>query len=337
LPPLFKRKNDTRRRYMPVTVEIPAEKRSGSVREVTLGATADQGGTRTSTVTVGGETTLPFLHFEGEMPKPPIVGIEIQDYEPLDWSPLLLEVWGDVVKDPAAWAKEAEAKGADLIMLRLRGTDNDGNETTAVQAAETVKKVLGATGLPLIVRGPGQAERDNELLVAVAEAARGERIALGLCEEKNYATIVAAAQAHQQLVISSTPMDVNLSKQLVILIKDLGLPLDRILMDPTTGALGYGIEYGYSVMERLRLAAFQGDAMTQQPMICFVGEECWRQKESKVGEGVPEEWGDWQKRAITWETVTATSLILSGADIVTLRHPQSVKDVKVTIQKLMSQ
>lgn len=322
---------------MPVTVEVPAEKWSGTVREVTLGATADQGGTRTSTVTVGGETTLPFLHFEGEMPKPPVVGIEIQDYEPLDWSPLLLEAWGDAVKDPAAWAKEAEAKGADLIMLRLRGSDNEGNETTPEQAAETVKKVLEATGLPLIVRGPGQAEQDNELLVGVAEAARGERIALGLCEEKNYATIVAAAQAHNQLVISSTPMDVNLSKQLVILIKDLGLPLDRILMDPTTGALGYGIEYGYSVMERLRLAAFQGDGMTQQPMICFVGEECWRQKESKVGEGVPEEWGDWQKRAITWETVTATSLIHSGADIVTLRHPESVQNVKVMIQKLMSQ
>jgi len=103
---------------MPVTVEIPTEKWSGSVREVALGATADQGGTRTSTVTVGGEATLPFLHFEGQMPNPPVVGIEIQDYEPLDWSPLLLEVWGDVVKDSAAWAKEAEARGADLIMLK---------------------------------------------------------------------------------------------------------------------------------------------------------------------------------------------------------------------------
>jgi len=271
---------------MPVTVEIPTEKWAGSVREVTLGATADEGGTRTKTVTVGGETSLPFLHFEGKYPHPPVVAVEIQDSHPDDWSPLLLEAWGDVTKDPAAWAKKAEEIGADLIMLKLRGTDSSGAETTAAQAVAVAKAVLEATGLPLIVRGPGQAERDNELLVAVAEAASGERIALGLCEDKNYRTIVAAALAHNQLVIASSPIDVNLAKQLNILISDMALPLERVLMDPTTGALGYGLEYSFSVMERLRLAALQGDSMTQQPMICFVGEESWRQKESKVGEGV---------------------------------------------------
>jgi len=320
---------------MPVTVEIPKEKWTGSVREVTLGATAEQGGTRSKTVTVGGETTLPFLHFEGEMPNPPAVAIEIQDHYPEDWSPLLQEVWGEALNDPATWAEKAETYGVDLIMLRLRGADNEGNETTPEEAAATVKNVLAATGLPLIVRGPGQAERDNELLVAVAEAAKGERIALGLCEDKNYRTIVAAALAHDQLVISSTPMDVNLSKQLIILISDMNFPLDRILMDPTTGALGYGIEYGYSVMERLRIAALTGDTMTQQPMICFVGEESWRQKESKVNEGVPEAWGDWPKRSITWEAVTATTLLHAGADIVTIRHPETVEIVKGFIEKLM--
>jgi len=173
-------------------------------------------------------------------------------------------------------------------------------------------------------------------LVAVAEAAKGERIVLGLCEDKNYRTIVAAALAHSQLVISSTPMDVNLSKQLVILISDMALPLNRILMDPTTGALGYGIEYGYSVMERLRIAALTGDAMTQQPMICFVGEESWRQKESKAGEGVPEAWGNWAKRGVTWEAVTAATLLQTGADIVTIRHPETVGIVKGFIGKLMA-
>ncbi len=321
---------------MPVTVEIPKEKWTGSVREVTLGATAEEGGTRSKTVTVGGETTLPFLHFEGEIPNPPVVAIEIQDHYPEDWSPLLHEAWGDVLNDPAAWAAKAEEYGADLIMLKLRGADNEGNETTPDEAAATVEKVLAATGLPLIVRGPGQAELDNELLVAVAEAAKGERIAMGLCEDKNYRTIVAAALAHDQLVISSTPMDVNLSKQLTILISDMALPLDRILMDPTTGALGYGIEYGYSVMERLRIAALTGDSMTQQPMICFVGEESWRQKESKTDEDVPEAWGDWAKRGVTWEAVTATSLLHSGADIVTVRHPETVEIVQDFIERLMA-
>lgn len=321
---------------MPVQVPDVTEKWTGKIREVTLGATAAEGGTRAKTVTVGGETTLPFLHFEGELPNPPVVAIEIQDYFPDDWSPLLLEAWGDVVRDPATWAKKAEECGADLIMLKLRGADNEERETTAEEAASTVKNVLAASGLPLIVRGPGQAERDNELLVAVAEAAAGERIALGLCEDKNYRTIVAAALAHNQLVISSTPMDVNLSKQLMILISDMAFPFERILMDPTTGALGYGIEYGYSVMERLRLAALQGDSVIQQPMICFVGEESWRQKESKVGEGVPEAWGGWAKRGVTWEVMTATPLIHSGADIVVLRHPKSVSLVKDTITKLMA-
>jgi len=330
---------------MPVTVEIPKEKWTGSVREITLGATAEQGGSRTKTVTVGGETTLPFLHFEGGMPHPPVIAIEIQDHYPEDWSSLLKEAWGDALycpvqdsalNDPAAWAEKAEEYGADLIMLKLRGADNEGNETPPKEAAATVKKVLAATGLPLIVRGPGQAELDNELLVAAAEAAKGERIAMGLCEDKNYRTIVAAAMAHEQLVISSSPMDVNLAKQLNILISDMAFPLGRILMDPTTGALGYGIEYGYSVMERLRVAALSGDAMTQQPMICFAGEESWRQKESKAGEGVPEAWGDWAKRGVTWEAITATTLLQTGADIVAVRHPETVGIVKGFIEKLMA-
>ncbi len=321
---------------MAVSVEIPTERWTGSIRTVTVGATADEGGTRSRTITVGGQTTLPFLHFEGETPNPPVIGVEIQDGYPSDWSSLLLEAWGDVVSDPAAWARKAEDLGADLIVLKLRGTDSEGVPTTAQQAAATIKAVLGATGLPVVVRGPGQAERDNELLVAVAEAAPGERLALGLCEDKNYRTIVAGALAHGHLVVSSSPIDVNLAKQLNILIADMRLPLDRVLMDPTTGALGYGLEYSYSVMERLRVAALTGDGMTQQPMICFVGEESWRQKESRAAEGVPSEWGDFGRRGITWEIVTATTLLESGADIVVLRHPDSIGVVRETITKLMA-
>jgi acetyl-CoA decarbonylase/synthase complex subunit delta len=322
---------------MAVTVEIPKERWTGSIREVTIGATAAEGGTRTTTVTVGGQTTLPFLHFEGETPNPPVIGIEIQDSYPAGWSPVLLEAWGDVVNDVATWAKKAEELGADLLMLKLRGADSDGNRTSPQQAAATIKTVLDATGLPILVRGPGQAEADNELLVAVAEAAPGERLALGLCEDKNYRTIVAGALAHEHLVMASSPIDVNLAKQLNILISDMRLPLERVLMDPTTGALGYGLEYTYSVMERLRVAALTGDGMTQQPMVCFVGEESWRQKESRADEGVPAEWGDIEKRGIAWEVITATSLLESGADIVVLRHPKTVEIVRSTINKLMAQ
>ena len=321
---------------MPVTVNIPKEKWTGRIREVTLGATSAQGGTRSRQVTVGGETTLPFLHFEGQMPRRPVIAVEVQDRYPDDWSPLLLEAWGDVAKDPAAWAKRAEALGADLIALSLKSAAPDSGNTGAAEARATVEKVLKATGLPLIVYGPGQAEKDNEVLVAAAEAAKGERIALGNCEDKNYRTIVAAALAHGHLVVARSPIDVNLAKQLNILISDMRLDLDRILMDPTTGALGYGIEYTYSVMERLRLAALTGDSMTQQPMICTAGEEAWRAKESKVSTGVPPAWGDWKERAVLWETLTATTLLEAGADILVLRHPESIAAVAQTIDRLMA-
>jgi acetyl-CoA decarbonylase/synthase complex subunit delta len=310
-------------------IEIPKDKWPGSVRTVTIGATAAEGGTRSKTVTIGGQTTMPYLQFEAPTPHQPLIAIEIKSRKPDDWSPLLVEVWGEAMADPAQWAKKAEEAGADLIVLALTLEDSPDD------AVKAVKSVLGATGLPLIVWGPGQAEKDNELLVAVSEATQGEKLLLGICEDKNYRTIVATAMANGHLVQARTPMDVNLSKQLNILISDMGMPKDRIIMDPTTGALGYGIEYGYSVMERLRLAALQGDVMTQFPMLVTPGFEAWKTKEAKVGEGVPEAWGDWKNRSIHWETLTAIALVESGADIVVLRHPESVKRVKDAIEELM--
>ncbi len=318
-----------------MTVDIPAETWKGAVREVTIGATEAEGGTRSSTITVGGETALPFLRYDGNMPRRPMLGLEISDRKPEDWSPLLYEVWGDALESPGKWAKAAEEAGADFIYLVLSLTGPDGEKNTPERARAAVREVLDATGLPLAVIGPGQAELDNELLVPAAEEGKGERLLLGLCEEGNYRTIVAAALANDHVVQSATPMDVNLSKQLVILINDMGLDLDNILIDPTTGALGYGIEYGYSVMERLRLAALQGDAMTQLPMIVNVGAETWKVKEAKVGEDVPEVWGDWQRRALEWETLTAVPLIHAGADVVVLRHPESLRRIKKMVEELM--
>jgi acetyl-CoA decarbonylase/synthase complex subunit delta len=170
--------------------------------------------------------------------------------------------------------------------------------------------------------------------VAVAEATKGERIALGICEDKNYRTIVATAMANGHLVSARTAMDVNLAKQLNILVTDMGLPADRLLMDPTTGALGYGIEYGYSAMERLRLASLQGDGMTQQPMIVTVGAETWKAKEARANAAVTG-WGEWKARAILWETTTATALLEAGASILVLRHPESIQRMRMAINELM--
>jgi acetyl-CoA decarbonylase/synthase complex subunit delta len=317
-----------------MTIEIPKEKWTGTVREVTIGATSESGGTRAKTLTVGGESALPFLYHEGTMPHKPALAIEIRDRKPDDWSRLLLEAWGDAIEDPGLWAKAAEEAGAELIYLVLSLTTADGDPNTPDNAVKVVKQVLGSTSLPLAVVGPGQAELDNELIVPVAEATKGERLLIGVCEENNYRTCVAAALASDHLVQSKTPMDVNLSKQLIILIHDMGLPLERIVMDPTTGALGYGIEYGYSVMERLRLAALQGDSMTQQPMIVTPGFEAWKVKEAKVGEGVPESWGDWERRALEWEAVTASTLVYSGANLIVLRHQKTMERLRSMIDGL---
>jgi acetyl-CoA decarbonylase/synthase, CODH/ACS complex subunit delta len=317
-------------------IEIPKDTWSGSVVTVTLGATAAEGGTRSHTISVGGHKALPFMHFEQPTPHRPVIALEIRERRPDDWSQLLLDTWGDAAGDPASWAKAAEKAGAELIVLTLGATGADGAPTKPEAAVAAAKAVLGATGLPLLVFAPGQAELDNALLVPVAEATKGERIVLGICEDKNYRTIVATAMANGHLISTRTPMDVNLAKQLNILVRDMGIKMDRILMDPTTGALGYGIEYGYSVMERLRLAALQGDGNTQSPMIVTPGAEAWKAKESKVGTGVPATWGDWCERAINWETLTAMALVESGADIVVLRHPESLRRVRAAIDELMA-
>ncbi|HEY3344668.1 MAG TPA: acetyl-CoA decarbonylase/synthase complex subunit delta [Anaerolineaceae bacterium] len=311
-------------------IEIPKDKWAGKIREAQIGATTAEGGTRTRTLLVGGNTTLPFMQFEAPTLHAPAIAIEIKSRPPEDWSALLTQAWGDAMKSPAAWAKAAETAGADAIVLVLTLED------TPDQAVQAVKSVLAATGLPLLVFGPGQAEKDNDLLSAVSDATRGERLVLGICEDKNYRTIVASALANGHLVSARTAMDVNLCKQLNILITDMGLPPDRLIVDPTTGALGYGIEYGYSAMERLRLSSLQGDGMTQFAMLVNVGAETWKAKESKVGAGVPEAWGDWKTRAILWETTTATALLEAGAGIVVLRHPESVQRIRLAINELMT-
>ncbi|MCL5736182.1 MAG: acetyl-CoA decarbonylase/synthase complex subunit delta [Actinobacteria bacterium] len=320
---------------MPVALPEVKETWSGKIVEVTLGAGPDKGGTRGRTVTVGGETALPFLHFEGQIPNRPVIAAEVSDRAPEDWSSLLTEAWGGVLEDPASWAARAEELGAEVIALSLDSAHPERGDTGAKEARATVRKVLEATSLPLIIYGPGQIDKDNEVLVAAAEEAKGERVALGNCEEKNYRTIVAAALANDQAVIAKTPIDVNLAKQLNVLIGDMGLARDRIIMDPTTGALGYGIEYTYSVMERVRLAALTGDAALQEPLLVTAGYEAWRAKEARTSEGVPAQWGDWNQRGLLWEANTSVTLLGTGADILVLRHPETISLVKYAVDELM--
>jgi acetyl-CoA decarbonylase/synthase complex subunit delta len=310
-------------------IEIPIEKWTGRIQEVKIG------GNGRRSIVIGGANSLPFLKFEGNIPYKPAVALEIQDKKPTNWSSLLLSAWGDAVNDTGSWAREATEFGADIIVLKLRSAHPEEGNTGIDEAKRATDKVLSATDLPVIILGPEVAEKDNEVLPAVSEVARGQRIALGCCLEKNYRTIAAVCVSDGQVAIAKSPIDVNLAKQLNIMVSDIGVPLDSILMDPTTGALGYGLEYSYSVMERLRLAALMGDKMTAMPMICTVGEESWRQKESLASEGVPPSWGNFEERALLWEELTASTLLHSGADIVVLRHPKSLETIKGLIGNLM--
>ncbi len=312
-------------------VQVPVEKWTGKIHQVTLGGAGGR-----KAVTVGGEGTLPFLKFEGGIPNKPALAIEILDCVPDDWSPYLTSAWGNALSDSAKWAKKAVEFGADIIALRLRSAHPEVANTGAEEAKKNVAKVLSAVDVPVIILGPGVAEKDVAVLRAASDVARGQRVALGNCEEKNYRTIAASCIADGHVAIGHTPLDINLAKQLNVLLHDVGLQLDSILMDPDVGALGYGLEYCYSVMERLKLAALGGDKMTAMPMICNAGTESWRQKEAKALEGVPDGWGDNKQRAILWEEVTAIALLNAGANIITLRHPRTVEILKSTIDKLLS-
>ncbi|MDP2872445.1 MAG: acetyl-CoA decarbonylase/synthase complex subunit delta [Bacillota bacterium] len=316
-------------------VGIQKERYSSKVGTVTLGALPESGGTRTRTVTVGGDSTMPFLHFEGEMPNRAAVAFEVPDIAP-PWDESLKRFWGDVWGDPAAWARKAvEEHGADLICLKLLSPDPDLGGTGPEQCAEVTRAVLGAVGVPLIVIGCGIADIDNVVMPAVAEAGAGENLLLGTATQDNYKTLTAACMVHKHNIVALSPIDINICKQLNILINEMNLPLERIIIDPTVGALGYGIEYTYSIMERIRLGTLQGDRMLSMPVICNIGYEAWRAKETKApAEDFPG-WGDAIERGTLWEAMTATLFLQAGGHIFVMRNPEAVGLLRGHIDQLM--
>jgi acetyl-CoA decarbonylase/synthase complex subunit delta len=316
-------------------VDVIKERYTTKVGEVTLGATKAEGGTRSHTITVGGDSTLPFLHFEGEVPNRPVIAMEVQDRVP-EWSEVVKKPFADVIGDPAAWAaKCVKEYGADLIYLKLASADPELGDSSPEKCAETVKKVLGAVGVPLAVVGCGVDAKDNEVMPVVAEAAAGENLLLGVAKQENYKTLTAACMVHKHNIIAQSPIDINIAKQLNILISEMNLPLSRIVIDPSVGALGYGIEYTYSIMERMRLGALTGDRMLSMPVICAIGYEAGRAKEANAPVSEFPGWGDLAERAVMWEAMTAAAFLQAGGHIFVLRHPRSVELVKRSIDQLM--
>ena len=318
-------------------MEVLKEHWTGKVREVAIGATPERGGTRTHTVTVGGETGLPFLHFEGEAPNPPRIAMEIWDTSPEEWPEALREPWADVLGDPAAWARKCvERCGADLVMLRLASCDPDHGNTGPAEAQAVVKSVLSAVGVPLIVIGCGDPEKDNEVMPAVGEAAAGENCLIGIAKQENYKSLVATCMVNGHNIIAQSPLDINIAKQLNILITEMGLAPERVVIDPMSGALGYGIEYCYSIMERVRLGSLQGDKMLAMPVITFAGQEAWRAKEAREPQEAARGWGPERAQGVAWELLTATTLLQAGADIVVMRHPDAALALRRHIDELLT-
>ena len=310
--------------------EFYKESYSGTVKEITLG----QGN---KAVTVGGETGYPFYHFEGKMPRKPRIAMEIWDVEPSDWPEAALAPFKDVAGDPAAWAKKCvETYGADLIVLQLKSTDPNGGNASPEEAAAIVQKVLEAIDVPLVVWGTANHEKDEAVLKQISETCQGKNLVLGPVEDKNHKGIGASVMAYGHAIISSSPIDVNLAKQVNILLENLGVSMDKVIVDPTTGGLGYGLEYSYSVMERLRMAALQqGDDKLQLPIINNLGNEIWKCKEAKQTVDEAPTLGDPEKRGILMEAVGAVCYLVAGSDVLIMRHPESIRMVKAFIDLMV--
>jgi acetyl-CoA decarbonylase/synthase, CODH/ACS complex subunit delta len=309
-----------------VGFEITKETYAGAIKGITIG----KGDTA---LTVGGQTSYPFYQFEGDQPNKPVIAMEIWDMEPADWPEAAKAPFKDVLADPVAWAKKCvDEYGAQAIVLQLKSTDPNDKDAGPDEAAQTVKKVSEAINVPLIVWGAAVPAKDAEVLKKVCEVCDGHNLVLGPVEEKNHKAIGAAAMGYGHTIISSSPIDVNLAKQVNILLENLGVSLDKVIVDPTTGGLGYGLEYSYSVMERLTQAAMtQGDDKLQNPMINNLGNEVWKCKEAKQTVEDAPELGDPERRAILMEAVGAVSYLMAGTSLLIMRHPEAIKLVKAFI------
>src|SRR3989338_2703737 len=277
-------------------------------------------------IKIGGETGIYFIDGEDKCPNPPRVAMEVWDMEPESWPEALKSNFGKALNDPADWAKMCVDKfSADLICLRLASTHPDSKNASGEEAGKILENVMKAVSVPLIVIGSSAPEKDNDVMPHCANIAKGENCLFGIATQSNYKTLTAACLSAGHAIISEAPIDINIAKQLNILICDMQFPADKIVLHHATDALGYGLEYTYSIMERTRLAGLSGDKMLSMSMISFVGQEAWRAKEAKTGV---------KDTGVLWEIATATAYLNSGADILIMNHPKAVEEIKKTIGQL---
>lgn len=260
---------------------------------------------------IGGDTSMPF--FEEKFTKPAIA-MEVYDPKPKTL-PKELE---KISSNPIKWAMYCKEKGADIISLKLKAL----REKTIQEEAELVKQIAEQTKLPLIITGCGDEEKDAELFTKISDM--GGKFIIGNAEQEKYKKIAAIAIAYNHQLVALSNIDINIEKQLNILLTELGMKKENIIIDPLTGALGYGLEYTYSIIERTKLEALQGDKMLQMPILCDLS-KIWEIRETK--EGI-------QERNAAWETTAALSCIAAGVSIITMRDPSAMQKVKKIISEL---
>jgi len=311
----------------------PVEEYPGQVVEVTLGATKSEGGTRRKSITIGGEKVPAFYLFEAPTPHPPVISLDVFDTKIPLAKPVKMH-FKEVLEDPVAWAKLAVDKyGADMITLHLISIDPLIKDTPPSEAAKTVENVLQAVDVPIIIGGCGDPKKDLEVFEKVAAVGDGERFLLSsVTQDMDIERACAIAKKYGHVVLSFTPMDLNQARQLNRRLYDF-LPKNQIIMDTTTAALGYGLDYAFTIMERARLAALMGDPELQHPMSsgttnAWAAREAWKKMEP--------EWGPREFRGPIWETVTALTLLLAGVDLFMMMHPAAVKTLKDVIKHLTS-
>jgi acetyl-CoA decarbonylase/synthase complex subunit delta len=296
--------------------KAPIEAYTGAVREATIGK-------GNKSLKIGGENILP-LHFfdQGSNPNPAKFALEVLDMEPQDWPEHLIQPFKDVISDPVKWAKRCEELGADAVFLRLVSTDPAVKDSSADGAAALAKKVAEAINIPLIIYGSGDDKKDAEVLPKVAEACDGMNLLIGPVQKENYEIVGKALLDHGHNASALSPLDINLLKELNVKLGKF-FPSEKIVIDPESAALGYGMEYSFSLMERVKqIGIITKDNMTMMPIIADIGAECWKTKQAKEN----------KERGLLWEGMTALSLLLAGANILVLRHPQTLKLIKETIE-----
>ena len=330
-PELVPRVGEAIEKLVEVDFAPPRETYPGQVAEVQLGATRSEGGTRGKTVKIGGAKTLPFYGFEAVNPNRPVFAMDIFDM-PIQLAKVVRQHFEDVMQDPAAWARRCVKDfGADVVSFNLVSTDPGLKDTSPEDAAKMVEDVLQAVDVPVIIGGSGNKQKDPLVLEKAAEAAHGEGCLLNsVSTDTDYQRVVKAAREHGHSVVAFTPMDINNQKKLNRLLLAEGLPKTQLVIDPTTGALGYGIEYSLSILERIRLGALMGDTELQMPVLSAAS-NAWGAREAwmKI-----EDWGAREFRGPLWETVTGLTMLMSGADLFMISHPASVRVLKQTTENL---